>query len=71
MDGTLWAGTLDGLARFNRDHFETPAPVMVEGVVGREGIASDAGGRLYIATEHGLVVSDGSRFRLIDETGSA
>jgi signal transduction histidine kinase/CheY-like chemotaxis protein/streptogramin lyase len=65
VDGTLWAGTLDGLARFNRDHFETVGSGVVQGVVGREGIASDAGGRLYIATEHGLVVGDGSKFRLI------
>ena len=66
VDGTLWAGTLDGLARFQRDHFEIAGAGVVHGVVGREGIASDASGRLYVATEHGLVVKDGSRFRLID-----
>src|ERR1700677_935527 len=65
VDGTLWAGTLDGLARFKRDHFETVGAGVVHGVVGREAIASDASGRVYIATEHGLVVKDSAQFRLI------
>ncbi len=71
VDGTLWAGTLDGLARFNRDHFEAAGAGVVQGVAGREGIASDAGGWLYIATERGLVVRDGSRFRLIPKADRA
>jgi signal transduction histidine kinase/ligand-binding sensor domain-containing protein/ActR/RegA family two-component response regulator len=65
VDGTLWVGTINGLARFARDHFETVRIGVAEGVVGREGIASDAKGRLYIATEKGLAVKNGSGFRLI------
>ncbi len=65
VDGTRWVGTLNGLARFNRDHFETVGAGVVQGVVGREAIASDAGGRLYLATEHGLVIRDGEKLQLI------
>ena len=69
IDGTIWIGTRFGLARWTRDHFEkVPVGVSV-GIVGREGIASDAAGRLYVATEHGLVAGEpadtGLRFSLI------
>jgi signal transduction histidine kinase/ligand-binding sensor domain-containing protein/CheY-like chemotaxis protein len=59
VDGTLWAGTHGGLARWSKDHFETVDLRVAEGVVGREGIASDRDGRIYIATERGLAVSAG------------
>src|SRR5271170_4560084 len=55
IDGTFWVGTRFGLARWSHDHFErVPLGVSV-GIVGRQGIASDASGRLYVATERGLV----------------
>src|SRR5580700_1589568 len=55
IDGTLWVGTRVGLARRRGDQFE-PVPMQVaQGVTGRAGIASDAAGKLYFATEHGLV----------------
>ncbi|MEI9814008.1 MAG: two-component regulator propeller domain-containing protein [Acidobacteriota bacterium] len=59
-DGTLWVGTRSGLARRVRDHFEavTMGPtsnVVARGVLGRQGIATDAKGNLYLTTERGLV----------------
>ena len=56
IDGTVWAGTQYGLARFRGDHFEPVALKVAQGIIGREGIASDASGRLYLATESGLAV---------------
>ena len=66
VDGTLWAGTRGGLARWSKDHFETVDLQVADGVLGREAIASDRDGRLYIATERGLAVSagKGTGFRL-------
>jgi ligand-binding sensor domain-containing protein len=55
VDGTLWVGTRFGLARRHREGFEKVPIGEPAGIVGREGIASDASGRLYIATENGLV----------------
>ncbi len=55
IDGTLWVGTRFGLARRIRDRFEKVEIGAKDGIVGREGIASDASGRLYVATDHGLV----------------
>jgi signal transduction histidine kinase/ligand-binding sensor domain-containing protein len=57
IDGTLWVGTRSGLARRTRDRFEKVPIGTSGGIVGREGIASDASGRLYVATERGLVAS--------------
>src|SRR5271154_1346480 len=56
IDGTLWVGTRFGLARWSRDHFEKVPMGEPGGIIGREGIAPDAAGRLYIATERGLVI---------------
>jgi signal transduction histidine kinase/ligand-binding sensor domain-containing protein/ActR/RegA family two-component response regulator len=56
IDGTLWVGTRFGLARRKKDRFEKVEIGAPDGIVGRQGIASDASGRLYVATEHGLVV---------------
>ncbi len=56
IDGTFWVGTRFGLARRVRDRFEKVEIGSSDGVVGREGIASDAAGVLYVATQHGLVV---------------
>jgi signal transduction histidine kinase/ligand-binding sensor domain-containing protein/CheY-like chemotaxis protein len=59
-DGTLWVGTRAGLARKVRERFEV-VPMrlqqggMAEGIGGRQGIATDAKGFMYLATERGLV----------------
>jgi signal transduction histidine kinase/CheY-like chemotaxis protein/streptogramin lyase len=73
IDGTLWVGTRFGLARQTRDRFEKmdigASDGASDGIVGREGIASDAAGGLYIATEHGLVTGtpteNGLQFALL------
>jgi signal transduction histidine kinase/ligand-binding sensor domain-containing protein/CheY-like chemotaxis protein len=55
VDGTLWVGTRTGLARRVGDRFQ-PVPLGVAGaIVSRAAIASDAAGKLYIATERGLI----------------
>ncbi len=55
VDGSLWVGTRFGLARRKGDRFEPIAMNVAQGVVSRSGIASDATGKLYLATERGLV----------------
>jgi len=75
IDGTLWVGTRSGLARWSKDHFEKVAIGGPTGIVGREGISSDAAGRLYIATEHGLMIGpatmvDNPRFDSIMTPGT-
>ncbi len=73
-DGTLWVGTGAGLARSKDGRFET-VPLsagagVARGVVGREGIASDPQGRLYLATDRGLLAgsskADGLHFTPVD-----
>ena len=75
IDGTLWVGTRVGLARRRGDQFE-PVPMQIaQGVAGRAGIASDASGKLYFATERGLVTGtrsgDKFEFALIPGPGGA
>jgi len=59
-DGTLWVGTRSGLARRVRERFET-VPMKLkqggsaQGIGGRQGIATDAKGYMYLATEMGLI----------------
>jgi signal transduction histidine kinase/CheY-like chemotaxis protein/streptogramin lyase len=57
-DGTLWVGTGTGLARRRGARFETVSLGTGAGaahaVIGREGIASDPQGRLYVVTDRGL-----------------
>lgn len=59
-DGTLWVGTRSGLAKRVRERFET-VPIKLkqggtaEGIIWRQGIATDAQGTMYLATERGLV----------------
>jgi signal transduction histidine kinase/ligand-binding sensor domain-containing protein/ActR/RegA family two-component response regulator len=69
VQGTLWVGTRNGLARWKGDKFETVPLTVAKGVEGREGIASDRDGHLYLATERGLAVGVKSgqswTFRLI------
>jgi signal transduction histidine kinase/ligand-binding sensor domain-containing protein/CheY-like chemotaxis protein len=75
IDGTLWVGTRFGLARWSHDHFEKVPIGEPAGIVGREGIASDAAGRLYVATERGLVIGapsdQGRHFELIPTPAGA
>jgi len=78
IDGTLWVGTRFGLARRLRDGFERVDIGTKDGIVGREGIASDASGALYVATRHGLIwgtpAKNGPHFALLsnpERTGSA
>jgi len=56
MDGTVWAGTRAGLARYAGNRFEAINIGVAQGVVSRAGIASDADGKVYLATERGLVI---------------
>ena len=59
VNGTLWVGTRVGLARsVGPGVFETVKIPGAQGVMGRTGIASDASGRIYFATERGLAVRD-------------
>ena len=61
-DGTLWVSTDNGLARsLGAGKFDTVALVnrgvkVAAGVSGRQGISSDRIGRMYFATEQGLVI---------------
>jgi signal transduction histidine kinase/ligand-binding sensor domain-containing protein/CheY-like chemotaxis protein len=75
IDGTLWAGTRFGLARRTRDRFEKVEIGAADGIVGREGIASDASGAVYVATQHGLVrgnpTQKGLQFALISNPAQA
>lgn len=58
-DGTVWVGTGTGLARRRGGKFETvlmgAERDAAKAVIGREGIASDPQGRLYVATDRGLL----------------
>src|SRR5260370_13087580 len=60
IDGTLWVGTRTGLARRKGDRFETVPIAPAQGIVGRAGIVSDGSGRLYLATEQGLMTGSPS-----------
>jgi signal transduction histidine kinase/ActR/RegA family two-component response regulator/streptogramin lyase len=60
-DGTLWVGTDGGLARRMQDRFQRVElrgshGILAEGPIGRQGIASDRQGHIYLATNRGLVV---------------
>ncbi len=63
-DGTLWVGTRVGLARRSGDRFETVSMNVAQGIVSRAGIASDAAGKIFLATERGLVTATKSQNRL-------
>ncbi|MBZ5672768.1 MAG: response regulator [Acidobacteriia bacterium] len=58
-DGTLWVGTSTGLAWRKGGRFELMPlgnqPGAARAVVGRESIAADSQGRLYVATDRGLL----------------
>ncbi len=60
VEGTLWVGTGTGLGRRKGAGFEMVPLVaqgmaVAQGIVGREGIASDPAGHLYLATNRGLI----------------
>src|SRR5438094_712279 len=63
-DGTLWVGTRNGLARRTGETFEQVRMGVARGIVGRQGIATDRQGPLYLATDRGLVTGAGSQFKL-------
>lgn len=75
IDGTLWVGTRSGLARRSNERFEKVPLGATVGIVGREGIASDAMGNLYVATERGLVSGTlsekGTQFKLVSSGAPA
>ncbi len=56
VDGTLWVGTRAGLARRVGDRFQTVSLGGAGAIVSRAAITSDAAGKLYVATERGLVI---------------
>jgi signal transduction histidine kinase/ligand-binding sensor domain-containing protein/CheY-like chemotaxis protein len=56
VDGTLWVGTRIGLARRQGERFEPVHLGVAAGVAGREALATDSSGHLYVATEKGLAV---------------
>ena len=61
-DGALWVSTDNGLARstdagrFASVSLVTRAGTRLGGVSGRQGMSSDGAGRMYFATEKGLVI---------------
>ncbi|MCS7044210.1 MAG: hypothetical protein NZR01_15605, partial [Bryobacteraceae bacterium] len=78
-DGTLWLGTTKGLYRWAGQRF---VPVTLPGpegqrVNGKSGLASDAAGRLYVATREGLAIgqrrgpSGEWTFKLVAREGGA
>jgi len=58
IDGVLWVGTRNGLARRAGDRFEPVSIGVAHSILGRDGIGTDGQGRLYLATERGLVVGE-------------
>ncbi len=60
-DGTLWVGTDGGLARRTENKFQPvelrgPQGILAHELIGRQGISSDRAGRLYLATDQGLLI---------------
>ena len=55
IDGTLWVLTPSGLARLEGDRFTTIALPLSATTPGRQSLASDRQGNLYVATLHGLL----------------
>ena len=56
-DGTLWAGTQDGLARVRNGRLEFVDPPGRIRVSGQSSLAVDAQGRLYVGSNDGLYVA--------------
>ncbi len=60
-DGTLWVSTEGGLARRVKDRFlrvelRDARGLLADRLMGRQGIASDRNGHLYLATNRGLLM---------------
>lgn len=72
-DGTLWVGTDGGLARQTQRGFERVRVVADAERVNPNGLAGDAGGRLYVALSSGLAVGtpgpNGMRFAYYGSPG--
>jgi PAS domain S-box-containing protein len=56
-DGTLWVGTLEGLAWRAGAGFRKSSHEALKGYIPPQGIASDATGRVFIATPKGVAVT--------------
>jgi ligand-binding sensor domain-containing protein len=75
-DGTLWVGTRAGLARRVHERFEVvPMKLkqggVAEGIMWRQGIATDAKGTMYLATERGLIRGTAATgFELVEAPGT-
>jgi signal transduction histidine kinase/CheY-like chemotaxis protein/streptogramin lyase len=71
IDGTLWVGTPTGIVRKQGDRFAPATDTNLGGVSGRQAIASDKNGHLYLATQAGLVTGVASpgaiRFRPVGQ----
>jgi len=63
--GTLWLGTLGGPARFDGNSF-VPIALPVAAQPGVYGLAADARGRLWLATDNGLFCQGGARILHFD-----
>ena len=75
VDGTFWVGTAAGLARRKGGRFETVPLGLAHAVLGREAIASDPQGRLYVATDRGLLAGSSKggsmQFTLVGSPGTS
>ena len=71
-DGILWVGTDGGLARRVEDKFQKVdlrgrEGLLARDLIGRQDISSDRSGRLYLATDRGLLVGVWQRDQLMFE----
>jgi signal transduction histidine kinase/ligand-binding sensor domain-containing protein len=67
QDGYLWLGTFNGLVRFNGDNFEVFNPVNTPQLPSAVivSVHADKLDRLWVSTDAGLVVKDGTRWRAL------
>lgn len=69
-DGALWAGTLDGLARFDGHSFTTFSGARTPGLAGNRVVALHAtGDELWVGTQTGLSVGRQSQFQQVEGPG--
>jgi signal transduction histidine kinase/ligand-binding sensor domain-containing protein/DNA-binding response OmpR family regulator len=68
QDGTLWAGTLDGLAHFDGHSFTTVTVADTDGLAGNRvvGLHEDASGTLWVGTDTGVSTYREGTFRRVD-----